>query len=70
MDIHMTAVQTSAGWDWLSDRRDIPGVVAQLRATGNPKTLGPEAACEVRAWIEQVGWEPDFAPVRLTPVLL
>ena len=66
----MTAVTDSAGWDWLPDRRDIPGVVAQLRATGTPKTLGPEAASEVRAWIEQVGWEPDSAPVRLTPVLL
>ena len=66
----MTAVPTSAGWDWLPGRRDIPGVVAQLRATGKSKTLGPEAAGEVRAWIEQVGWKADSAPVRLTPVLL
>jgi hypothetical protein len=70
MDIQMTAVPTSAGWDWLSERRDIPGVVAQLRATGKSKTLGPEAASEVRAWIEQVGWKPDSASVRLAPALL
>jgi hypothetical protein len=66
----MTGVPTSAGWDWLPGRHDIPGVVAQLRATGGSKTLGPEAASEVRAWIEQVGWEPDSTPVHLTPVFL
>jgi hypothetical protein len=67
MDMRMTAVPNSSAWAWLQGRRDIPGVVAQLRETGKPKTLGPEAAAEVQAWIERIGWEPDSSPVRLLP---
>jgi hypothetical protein len=67
MDMRMTAVPDSSAWAWPQGRRDIPGVVAQLCETAKPMRLGPEAAAEVQAWIERIGWEPDSSPVCLRP---
>jgi hypothetical protein len=58
----------SSGWDWIDGRTDIPGVVGLVRATGEPRAVGPGAADEVSAWIDRVGWLPDFLPpVTLVP---
>jgi hypothetical protein len=67
-DTKLVANPSSAGWPYIDRRRDIPGVVAQVRATGRAMTLGPEAAEEVATWIERVGWEPNEAPMILVPL--
>jgi hypothetical protein len=54
-----------AGWDDIVGRRDIPGVVAQVRESGRPMMIGEDAAAEVEAWITLTGWEPWEAPVHL-----
>jgi hypothetical protein len=69
MDMRLEPNLASAGWPWIDGRRDIPGVVATVRAAGRGMTLGPEAAAEVTAWTASVGWELNEAPVLLLPVV-
>jgi hypothetical protein len=68
MDYRQTPNLNSAGWACIKDRRDVPGVVAMMRDTGNARTLGPETADEVASWVERVGWEPSDAPVLLARI--
>lgn len=64
-DRRLVANPQSPGWDWILGRRDIPGTVAQVRATGRSMRVGPEEVERVSQWIERVGWEPDEAPMLL-----
>ncbi len=58
----------SGEWQALAGRDDLPGVVAQLCASGKAAIVDEAAAAEVTEWIVAVGWEPGRAPVLLDPV--
>jgi hypothetical protein len=67
-DRRLVANPESPGWKYIEDRRDVPALVAMVRATGRSMLIGPEAVATIEEWLARTGWGADEGPVRLGSV--
>jgi hypothetical protein len=70
MEYRLRPNRSSTGWAYLevAPRHRVQVLVAVVAETGKSIVLGQEAADMVLAWIHEIGWKPQSAPVVLEPI--